>query len=941
MDIKNEDIDLSNVVHAVRESSDNELRVLAKICDKIDNKKNTGNIICSESSTDDVISKPSKKGEEKEVEGAAKKSRRNIRNKRQNITTRSGEVEINVPSLRNSIDSSVSENAEQTAFFSNRNEKKSSINDELSKAQTKEADNQLNHNKPHSESASLTPIVNVESQGPESINTTLDASTLDNLPDQVEQAVQSGMGSFEGFWRDERGRLRRQNGAFASKEEQNQYQESSADIAQSREQERQSSVLVKLASGFKESMTNSEGHGNDATDAAGIAGGGSWFYAMQELYDLGGSVADMADQSSDKISGASDKFSSIKDRLLRRSTSSTSTESVADTSDVEPRPTESLNSINTDNNQSEEKNTSSELLSVLVNNEPSEKHSRTDSNTTSQEVFNGAQQSALVTSNNHNTQSVYEQSSAETTNNSKEKSTASTMQKSDAERLELVKEQTSEQLKANARIIQLLDDIERATSASNSQDGGIFSDIASIGDMFGSGDGSDTGRGRNKRGSRGRGKFTSVLSGATDSLQSVGGKGMTMAGTAFKGISTIAKGAAKAVPLLAPALMAYDAFTGFTDTEKQKETFGLKDGQEATLGQKSSLALASVLDMGGLISGGAGLIGSGLGLLGFEGAKEALNFDSGDMAKGIYSFFGGESSTNEEKRNKTKNASDSSESSESANQPKQAHQFSAKDELGFKEDAQNEARLQQGATVESRQELRDRNLKESSAFVAETNAYAKEHGVDYQEAYQLKKEQQHKKQQEQKAVAAEMGQPIDGRVEGSALVSPKKQAAQLSLVDQEIARRRETENTTNHQNYTETRANKSLGSEQVASIVTSTIDDQATAKNTKIDTELSDKSIELVQASSKITGNESVNTLMAQQRAADLKNDGKTNEVELNKKSVDALSRAISASSSSQTTIVKTSQKSSVSNSAPSRSATSIPTNFSDRSLQRQSADLE
>ncbi|HHC6465768.1 TPA: hypothetical protein ACQYC6_004116 [Vibrio parahaemolyticus] len=37
--------------------------------------------------------------------------------------------------------------------------------------------------------------------------------------------------------------------------------------------------------------------------------------------------------------------------------------------------------------------------------------------------------------------------------------------------------------------------------------------------------------------------------------------------------------AGKAFPFLAPALMAYDAFSGFTDKDKQKETFNLKDGQ--------------------------------------------------------------------------------------------------------------------------------------------------------------------------------------------------------------------------------------------------------------------------------------------------------------------------------------------------------------------------
>lgn len=92
----------------------------------------------------------------------------------------------------------------------------------------------------------------------------------------------------------------------------------------------------------------------------------------------------------------------------------------------------------------------------------------------------------------------------------------------------------------------------------------------------------------------------------------------------------------KAIPILAIASTAYDAYDGFTNKEKQQEAFNLKSTEEANLGQKTSMALGSVLDLGGLTSGAAGLLGDGLGALGFEGAKEALTFDSGDIAKAIY-----------------------------------------------------------------------------------------------------------------------------------------------------------------------------------------------------------------------------------------------------------------------------------------------------------------
>lgn len=102
------------------------------------------------------------------------------------------------------------------------------------------------------------------------------------------------------------------------------------------------------------------------------------------------------------------------------------------------------------------------------------------------------------------------------------------------------------------------------------------------------------------------------------------------------GLAGTARLISKAIPLLAIASTAYDAYDGFTNKEKQQETFNLKSTQEANIGQKSAMAAGSVLDLGGLTSGAAGLLGDGLGALGFEGAKDALTFDSGDIAKAIY-----------------------------------------------------------------------------------------------------------------------------------------------------------------------------------------------------------------------------------------------------------------------------------------------------------------
>lgn len=124
----------------------------------------------------------------------------------------------------------------------------------------------------------------------------------------------------------------------------------------------------------------------------------------------------------------------------------------------------------------------------------------------------------------------------------------------------------------------------------------------------------------------------------------VAGAGATAVGGAGGAAGRLGMGAlggagrlvSKAIPILALATTAMDAYSGFTDTDKQRETFNLKSTEEANLGQKTSMALGSVLDLGGLTSGISGLIGDGLGALGFDGAKEAMNFDSGDIAKAIY-----------------------------------------------------------------------------------------------------------------------------------------------------------------------------------------------------------------------------------------------------------------------------------------------------------------
>nr|WP_314431678.1 structural domain protein [uncultured Pantoea sp.] len=96
------------------------------------------------------------------------------------------------------------------------------------------------------------------------------------------------------------------------------------------------------------------------------------------------------------------------------------------------------------------------------------------------------------------------------------------------------------------------------------------------------------------------------------------------------------KTALKAIPLVGTAISAgMDAYEGFHDTEGQKKAFGLKENQAVSGRQKGEYTAANVLNMGGLLSGGAGLLAKGASALGMDGAAKALTFNTGDMAKGL------------------------------------------------------------------------------------------------------------------------------------------------------------------------------------------------------------------------------------------------------------------------------------------------------------------
>lgn len=125
-------------------------------------------------------------------------------------------------------------------------------------------------------------------------------------------------------------------------------------------------------------------------------------------------------------------------------------------------------------------------------------------------------------------------------------------------------------------------------------------------------------------------------------------------GAGAVGAKALATGA-RAIPILGQALSigmaAYDAYSGWNDEEMHKQAFGLGEGEEATTGQKAAAAIANLVDMGGLLTGGASLLG--------------FDVDTADLAKGLYGIFGG-SNKKENAEQETEAQAATAEAAESA-----------------------------------------------------------------------------------------------------------------------------------------------------------------------------------------------------------------------------------------------------------------------------------
>lgn len=125
-----------------------------------------------------------------------------------------------------------------------------------------------------------------------------------------------------------------------------------------------------------------------------------------------------------------------------------------------------------------------------------------------------------------------------------------------------------------------------------------------------------------------------------------GGEGLLEKGALKAG----AKIGLRAIPILGTiASVGLDAYQGWNDEEGLQQTFGKNAGNK----EKASMALANVLDMGGLISGISNAVSAGFEAAGMDNVADffSMNGSSG-IAKQIDELIGG-TEDKDDKRNKT------------------------------------------------------------------------------------------------------------------------------------------------------------------------------------------------------------------------------------------------------------------------------------------------
>lgn len=130
--------------------------------------------------------------------------------------------------------------------------------------------------------------------------------------------IQEAMAEMRGFYRDERGRLRRENGQFASKAERRRYsasEEANKEAEERRkggsegkgEEKKATGIMQRLGELLKSKIKGDSIAENEATDAAGTAAGSSYWRSAVELYKTAQAAKEAKDNVSEKLFGKGKK----------------------------------------------------------------------------------------------------------------------------------------------------------------------------------------------------------------------------------------------------------------------------------------------------------------------------------------------------------------------------------------------------------------------------------------------------------------------------------------------------------------------------------------------------------------------------------------------------------------------------------------------------------
>lgn len=516
------------------------------------------------------------------------------------------------------------------------------------------------------------------------IDTTVDNGAITDALEaqaraQARQASESARTNslLDGIYRDQRGDIRQRSGAFATRQQKEMFEKQERAKA-NEENPEQNSLLRTISTWASNKMDNAAA--NSAVDAGGMAVGGSLWLAAKEVNDLAKDAESfLTENNLTSVEGVKAKAAETKEKAIkakdaalnpiqaakrllgRENSSSASSDShsssvresaqSADSSQASSEVSSDQSSATTTESErvesSSDRESSSSTASDSYSSSSSESAQSAESSQSSSEVID-TQSSATsaTTTNSERVESVESSQSGLSASDVRSRNN----EPDNVDLVDALASQSEAQKEAAEDHGKKLDDIKKAIAASRGGEGGL-SDMVDTDRKKRKGRKNKRGRkrGRNGRNVKPRRTPRAMSSVMETSGKSIGGK---LAGSAAtKGAGMAARGALRAVPLLGTlAMTAFDAVDGFTNEGKQRETFNVKDGDEVTTGQKSSMALANVLDMGGLVSGGVGLLGGGLESIGISGAAEALSFNSSDMARGIYDFFGGEDSPEREKQ---------------------------------------------------------------------------------------------------------------------------------------------------------------------------------------------------------------------------------------------------------------------------------------------------